>query len=77
VFVRARSALVETAKGVELADREFASMAASTLEQHLLWGDPDALPASFELISEVAGPLDYPLSRVYRIHRGATRSPAS
>lgn len=77
VFVRARSALVETAKGVELADREFASMAASRLEQQLLWGDPTDLPASFELISEVAGPLDYPLSRIYRINRNATRSPAS
>ncbi len=77
VFVRARSALVETARGVELADREFASMAASALERQLLWGDPADLPASYELISEVTGPLGYPLSRIYRINRDATRSPAS
>lgn len=69
VFVRTRSALVSTPRGVELTNRFFASMAASTLEEQLLWGDPDNLPPAYELISEVEGPLDYPLARVYRINR--------
>lgn len=77
VFVRVRSALVQTSRGAEFVEREGAMMASSPLEDALLWSDPAALPPEFEMLGEIPGPLDYPLVRVYRINRAAIPAPAS
>lgn len=77
VFVRVRAALGQSERGTMLLSREQANQFASRLDDALLWGNPADLPPEFELIGEIPGPLDYPLARVYRINRDATRSPAS
>ena len=77
VFVRVRSALVQTEKGTQFVSRDDARVITSPLDDALLWGDPADLPPEFELIGELPGPLDYPLVRVYRINRQAIQSPAS
>jgi hypothetical protein len=72
VLVRARGSIATSADGSNymIVDKEDAALVSDPLTDALLWSDPASVPASFELITEIAAPgKDYPYARLWKINR--------